>query len=142
MNKTCGHCRKLKSLNEFSKDSNTKDGRDNDCKECSSIRSKKYYLDNLEKQRIRKRNYYKTDTGKLNAYKNNKSMFNKHHTKYRARQKLCYAVKTGKLIRKPCEICGEKKTQGHHEDYLKPLSVRWLCDLHHGLIEGRRYLVQ
>lgn len=35
--------------------------------------------------------------------------------------------KRGKLARKPCEKCGEPKSQMHHEDHTKPLEVTWLC---------------
>jgi hypothetical protein len=44
------------------------------------------------------------------------------------------ALKTGKLKRQPCEVCGETKVDGHHEDYSKPLEVRWLCRKHHNEI--------
>ena len=30
-----------------------------------------------------------------------------------------------------CEICGKEKTHAHHDDYDKPLNVRWLCAEHH-----------
>lgn len=30
----------------------------------------------------------------------------------------------------PCDVCGEKAHR-HHEDYNKPLDVRFLCALHH-----------
>jgi uncharacterized Zn finger protein (UPF0148 family) len=42
------------------------------------------------------------------------------------------AVKKGILVRQPCEVCGATKyIDAHHEDYTKPLSVRWLCRSHH-----------
>lgn len=33
----------------------------------------------------------------------------------------------GKLVPQPCERCGAEKAEKHHEDYSKPLEVRWLC---------------
>ena len=47
------------------------------------------------------------------------------------RVKAYHAIRSGLLIRKPCEICGEKKVEGHHDDYNKPFEVRWLCGHHH-----------
>ncbi len=55
-------------------------------------------------------------------------------------QNLCeYAIRTGVLIIEPCEQCGEngkmkdgrRKVQAHHDDYNKPLDVRWLCQKCH-----------
>lgn len=40
------------------------------------------------------------------------------------------AIRDGKIARQPCEVCG-RKAQAHHEDYSKPLDVRWLCFQHH-----------
>lgn len=40
------------------------------------------------------------------------------------------ALRDGKLFRQPCEKCG-KRAQAHHDDYSKPLEVRWLCTTHH-----------
>lgn len=36
-------------------------------------------------------------------------------------------VGRGKIQRLPCERCGDEKSQIHHEDYNKPLLVKWLC---------------
>lgn len=47
------------------------------------------------------------------------------------RVKTYHAIRSGKLIRKPCEKCGELKVEGHHDDYTKPYDVRWLCGKHH-----------
>lgn len=48
-----------------------------------------------------------------------------------ARDAVTKALRAGQLQRGPCEICGTAKTDGHHEDYSKPLDVRWLCRKHH-----------
>lgn len=43
------------------------------------------------------------------------------------------ALADGRLTRGPCEVCGDPKSNGHHDDYAKPLVVRWLCSRHHRL---------
>ena len=55
----------------------------------------------------------------------------KELVKRRVRQIAQAAVKSGKLIRQPCECCGKKLVEAHHDDYAKPLEVRWLCKIHH-----------
>jgi hypothetical protein len=50
-----------------------------------------------------------------------------------ARRKARAAVRAGKLTRQPCERCGDPKADAHHEDYSKPLDVRWLCRKHHAV---------
>lgn len=49
------------------------------------------------------------------------------------------AVDKGRLEPQPCEVCGadgtfkdgRREVQAHHDDYNKPLEVRWLCQKHH-----------
>jgi hypothetical protein len=41
------------------------------------------------------------------------------------------ARRLGWLKRQPCEVCGDPSTDAHHENYAKPLAVRWLCRTHH-----------
>jgi hypothetical protein len=41
-------------------------------------------------------------------------------------------IKRGRLQVCPCEVCGATEhVHGHHDDYDKPLVVRWLCPVHH-----------
>jgi hypothetical protein len=48
-----------------------------------------------------------------------------------ARRKLEKATRNGSLIRRPCAICNDARTEGHHWDYSGPLDVFWLCRKHH-----------
>ena len=41
------------------------------------------------------------------------------------------AIAKGRLKRQPCELCGEPKSEAHHDDYKKPYQIRWLCMKHH-----------
>lgn len=51
--------------------------------------------------------------------------------KRKARNEVKNAIRRGVLIKMPCEVCEDKNTQAHHDDYSKPLEVRWLCPQHH-----------
>jgi len=55
----------------------------------------------------------------------------RHPDRYRARYLAATAIRDGRLLRGPCEICGASKVDAHHDDYSIPLSVRWLCRVHH-----------
>lgn len=42
-----------------------------------------------------------------------------------------HAIARGDLLRQPCEVCGAEQVEAHHDDYSRPLEVRWLCPVHH-----------
>ena len=72
--------------------------------------------------------------------KNNKGYKTEEYRKYRkehpeavkAQRLLNYVLKTHKIKKSPCEVCGETlNIHGHHPDYSFPLRVMWLCPLHH-----------
>lgn len=71
-----------------------------------------------------------------NNYHYKKLQKQRYPEKIRAREILSLAIKKRKIIKKPCEICGEQISQAHHEDYSKPLDVIWLCRKHHREIHG------
>ena len=56
-----------------------------------------------------------------------------HPARYLAHIAVQSALKSGALVKGPCEICGttEGRIDAHHDDYSKPLEVRFLCRLHH-----------
>jgi hypothetical protein len=49
----------------------------------------------------------------------------------RARRLAMLAVKSRRLTRETCEVCGAAKVDAHHDNYDHPLSVRWMCRTHH-----------
>lgn len=51
--------------------------------------------------------------------------------KSRARGQVFRAVRSGKLTKGLCEVCGSADSRAHHRDYSKPLEVTWLCSRHH-----------
>ena len=47
-------------------------------------------------------------------------------------RKTVWGLKSGKIKRGPCAVCGRTdKIECHHPDHDKPLEVVWLCVLHH-----------
>ena len=87
-----------------------------------------------------------TQTGENNPFwKGGISKDNYHYKKLQierypdhvsARATLENAVRTGKIEKNVCEVCGDKNTVAHHDDYSQPLKVRWLCHKHHREIHG------
>jgi hypothetical protein len=51
--------------------------------------------------------------------------------KANARSYLNVYVRLGKVRKMPCEVCSNPKSEAHHDDYNKPLEVKWLCRPHH-----------
>lgn len=77
--------------------------------------SRKYYYDNLDKSREQARNWERANLKHLkNIYGYAHQIFQK-------------AIDTGEIQKQPCEVCGKEETEAHHDDYNKPLEVRWLC---------------
>ena len=51
--------------------------------------------------------------------------------KVRAHAAVHKALRDGTLKRGKCEECGSLRVEAHHDDYDRPLDVRWLCRRHH-----------
>ena len=142
--KRCMKCGIEKELDAYYKHPAMADGHLNKCKECTKTdvrknreENKDHYVE-FEKKRAMaphrvemRKKYLQTDAGKKAKARGIKSYHGRYHFKYVAHNLTYNAIRNGKLIRLPCEECGNEKSQAHHDDYSKPLSVRWLCTTHH-----------
>lgn len=54
-----------------------------------------------------------------------------YYRKQKARSAIIRAIRRGTVRPRPCLVCGDLRSQGHHEDHDKRLEVTWLCSLHH-----------
>lgn len=113
--KKCNKCKKEKLKELFSIDTTRLDGRYPSCCECKSKYNRELYRN--------KPDMFKRAVNKWE---------NKNKYKQKAFRKLCYAIKTGKIIKpKRCQLCGSiKNLDAHHwhgydEDNI--LDVQWLC---------------
>lgn len=87
--------------------------------------SKKYAQEHQEQRKETCKRYYKNHTEE--EAERQKEYLKNNREKQRAHWKVYNAIKTGELTPQPCEKCGEQRAFAHHDDYEKPLVVRWLC---------------
>lgn len=76
---------------------------------------------------LRLKKYRHTESGKFNSRKAVYKSIKKHIDKQKARWKLYRNIRSGKIIKPKSCVCGNSPVEGHHEDYSKPLEVKWLC---------------
>ena len=130
--KQCFKCNETKSLREFYKHKMMADGHLNKCKECAK---KDVRLHRKENESVRKydRWRYKNDPFRKKKTAENARRWNKKNPLgYKAHYLTRNAIRDGRLKKGPCEVCGTtEKIHAHHDDYTKPLEVRWFCALHH-----------
>ena len=125
--KTCFKCGEIKPLTAFYKHKAMADGHLNKCKECTRKDVGKHRSENLDKIREYDRNRgNRLQKGYAKEYRT------RYPNKYKAHNMVNNAIRDGKLFAEPCGICGiTESVHAHHDDYAKPLNVRWLCAAHH-----------
>lgn len=99
-----------------------------------------YYEKNKDVVINRVNAYRQTEAGKRAKQISTARMRAKYPEKVKARTMVGAAIKAGTLIPQPCEFCGCEKTQAHHDDYGKPLEVKWVCDSCHKLLHKRIFI--
>lgn len=118
--KRCSKCGAEKPLEAFAPRGDRPSGRQYQCRECQNDKAR-----TPEGRRIKKRYDVKHGVEIKSAWRN------RNPKKRYAHEQVAYAIKTGRLEKGSCEICGSLKAVAHHDDYDKPLVVRWLCQVHH-----------
>lgn len=124
--KTCFKCGRWLPLEEFYEHPRMADGHFNKCKECSRADAKSHRKANHASVCAydRMRNATPQRKAQNRATKRN-------DPRRRAWQKLEKAIRSGLVKPEPCGVCGHQPAEAHHDDYSKPLDVRWLCFRHH-----------
>ena len=125
--KKCFKCQRELPLSDFYKHKQMKDGHLNKCKSCTKKDVHSHRENNIE--RIRE---YDRKRGNRQTKEYLDGYVAKYPNKYKAQTMVGNAIRDKKLFKEPCEVCGtEERIHAHHDDYLKPLNVRWLCASHH-----------
>lgn len=139
----CKYCEKDKPEDQFRKHSRK-------CKPCQAKATAMWREKNPEKARIQISQWRADNKQWMQEYNRqryrspdfkrspNAGLFAKrwrdaNREKRNASAKVYYALKTGKLTKpKDCSICGDDYyIIAHHEDYSKPLEVKWVCQSCH-----------
>lgn len=149
--KICKRCLSPKGIDDFYRDSSMRNGTTNVCKDCKRVEHYNYKRSHISEIRECVREYWKNRQGaRKNVYatdplyrKKQKEYARLHPRKCRtprvennlqkrsARYAVDWALKTGVLKRLPCVVCANPRSHAHHQDYLRPLEVVWLCPMHH-----------
>jgi len=164
--KKCSKCKTTKELSKFHRHKRYQDGRNTSCSICEKIyaieyrknnkklivrRAREYYIKNrgriLEKfRKFRQENLNSVRESYRDCYKEKRDTKLKNMREYSianpgkvlARSKVQIAIKNGSLKRLSCEVCGNPRSHAHHDDYSKPLDVRFLCARHHGEVHREK----
>ena len=124
----CPDCDTTKPLDDFY----VKDGKPRAvCKPCWRERSKAYNRTHRERLAENKRRW--NEAHPEAAKRRRKTWRANHLEQAKVQRKLLWAVESGQIKRPSrCERCSaEGHLHAHHDDYLKPYDVRWLCPVCH-----------
>ena len=140
--KVCSRCKVEKPLAAFYVERRI-NGHSCSCKACEAERKRdKAFLKRFrEKQRdntapaaARGRSGTRRVPGGRRCNCSGRQYAENYPERMKARWAVVAAIKSGELVRLPCELCGKDSTVAHHHvgGYDKPLDVEWLCAKCHG----------
>jgi len=141
--KICRQCGIEKPMTEYYAHNQMADGYLNKCKDCVRSQVSKHrefnldYIKEYDKKRAMlphrvqaRKEYISSEIGKSVRKKAAENYKKKFPLKYAAHVVISNAIRDGKIVKQTiCSECGsDKNIEGHHDDYTKPLSIRWLCE--------------
>lgn len=131
MFKTCNSCSTEKPVSDFGLRAASKDGLSAKCKECQKEYDKKRA--SAPHRVAARKAYIQTEAGKASHNKSTKKWVENNSSKRKAHIAAGNALRDGKLNRgEKCQLCDcSVNLDAHHDDYSKPLGIRWLCQTHH-----------
>lgn len=137
MTKTCFKCERTLPLTEFYRHPMMGDGHLGKCKACTKVDVQENYRRNVEYYRAYDKERTQRPERRANKSRYAATYLRLHPERLRAHGRVKYEIERGRMVRKPCEMCGSPETEAHHPDYSKPLEVAWLCLRHHREVHGR-----
>lgn len=129
--KRCFKCSDELPIEEFYKHPMMGDGHLGKCKRCTKSDVSENYRRRKEYYRSYEKSRNADPERRLDKMRYERSGRKSAPHKYQARMLLARAIRSGKMTRMPCQVCGDPYSEGHHPDYSKPLEVEWLCFVHH-----------
>lgn len=125
--KQCFVCQQTLPLVDFYTHPRMADGHLNKCKSCTKQDAKKRRDENLFVMRA-----YDRGRGNRQEPEYLKIRRKAYPNQTKAQALISRLVAKGDLVKQPCEECGSQiNVHAHHDDYLKPNEIRWLCTAHH-----------
>lgn len=131
--KQCFKCGLAKDVEEFYRHPQMADGRLGKCKACTKADVTARRNANLEAVRAYDSARAKLPHRRAKAVELTKAARARNPLYGAAHNAVARALRAGKLFWESCQVCGSWETHAHHDDYAKPLVVRWLCAEHHKL---------
>ena len=125
--KVCGVCQRSLDVDRFYRKTASPDGLASPCKACQARydRGRLHAPHRIEARRI----YAGTARGKAAKEIGSGNWISANPAKYFAHNAVSNALRDGRIFKPTsCSACGGgKNVAAHHDDYDRPLDVRWLC---------------
>jgi ribosomal protein S27AE len=133
----CIDCKKIKTLDEFYFHPQMHNRHLGKCKECCKCSTKINYRNNINHYVEYDKHREQTEKRKAQKLKHQRTRRFLYPEKYKANSSVNNLIRNSQLKKKPCEICGNRTTEAHHNDYSKPLEIVWVCKRCHNGLHGK-----